>query len=92
VLSTKLTDDGPVYNALSVHLSRAKLFGDRYGVAKLSPSPEFRKQFLLFVDNCISLKHSVVLVERSLRAKNQINPFTPFDRRPTCDRQTQGHS
>jgi len=33
------------------------------------------------------------MVENSLRAKNQINPFIPFDRTPTCDRQTQtdGH-
>ena len=39
VLSTKLTDDGPVHHALSVHLSRAKLitrFDDRYAVAKFS--------------------------------------------------------
>jgi len=37
VLSTSLTDDGPVYHALSAHLSRAKLitcFDDRYAVAK----------------------------------------------------------
>jgi len=43
LLSTKLTDDGPVYRALSVHLSRAKLitrFDDRYAVAKFSLSPE----------------------------------------------------
>jgi len=33
------------------------------------------------------------MVENSLRAKNQINPFIPFDRTPTSDRQTQtdGH-
>ena len=34
-------DDGPVYHALSVHLSRAKLitrFDDRYAVAKFSKS------------------------------------------------------
>jgi len=38
VLSTQLTDDGPVYHALSVHLSLAKLitrFDDRYAVAKI---------------------------------------------------------
>ena len=37
VLSTLLTDDGPVYHALSVNLSRAKLmtrFDGRYAVAK----------------------------------------------------------
>ena len=41
VLSTYLTDDGPVYHALSAHLSRAKLitrFDDRYAVAKFSKS------------------------------------------------------
>ena len=41
VLSTLLTDDGPVYHALSVHLRRAKLitdFDDRYAEAKFSKS------------------------------------------------------
>ena len=41
VLSTQLTDDGPVYHALSVHLSRDKLitrFDDQYAVAKFSKS------------------------------------------------------
>ena len=36
-----MTDDGPVYHALSVHLSRAKLttrFDDRYTEAKFSKS------------------------------------------------------
>ena len=61
---------------------------------KFSKSPQFRKKFhvevpLFFVDICITLKHSVGLVERSLHAKNQINPSIPFDRTPTCDRQTQ---
>jgi len=40
VLSTWLTDDGPVYHALSVHLSRAELINtfrrSRYAVAKFS--------------------------------------------------------
>ena len=41
VLSTLLTDDGPLYHDLSVHLSRAKLitrFDVRYAVAKFSKS------------------------------------------------------
>jgi len=41
-----LTDDGPVYHALSVHLSRAKLitrFDDRYAVAKFSTSEVWDK-------------------------------------------------
>ena len=39
LLSTKLTNDGPVYHALSVHLSRAdSTFDDRYTVAKFSKS------------------------------------------------------
>ena len=41
VLSTQLIDAGPVYHALSVHLSRAKLithFNNRYAVAKFSKS------------------------------------------------------
>jgi len=40
-MSTWLTDDGPVYHALSFHLSRAKLitrFDDRYAVVKFSES------------------------------------------------------
>jgi len=46
---------------------------------------------LFFVDICIFLKHSVVPVERSLHAKNHINPSIPFDRTPTRDRQTDRH-
>jgi len=43
VLSTymQMTDDGPVYRALSIHLSPAKLitrFDDRYAMAKFSKS------------------------------------------------------
>ena len=41
-----LTDDGPVYHALSVHLSPAKLitrFDDRYAVAKFSKSRVWSK-------------------------------------------------
>ena len=51
-----MTDDGPVYHAVSVHHSRAKLitrFDDRYAVAKFS-SPEFGAKFqsevLLFLE------------------------------------------
>jgi len=46
VLSTSLTDDGPVYHALSVHLSPAKLitpFDDRYAVAKFCKSGVWSK-------------------------------------------------
>jgi len=54
-LSTQLTEDGPVYHALSVHFRRAKLitrFDDRPIVAKFSKSrvwgkvPEERKLVL----------------------------------------------
>jgi len=41
IVNLWLTDDGPVYHALSVHLFRAKLithFDDRYAVAKFSKS------------------------------------------------------
>ena len=44
---------------------------------------------LIFVDTQISLKHSIGLVEKKLRAKNLINPFMAFDTTPTYDRQTQ---
>jgi len=61
VLSTSLIDDGPVYHALSVHLSRAKLitrFDDRYAVAKFSKSGLSDKvpegSALMFGDNRIS--------------------------------------
>ena len=43
-----MTDDSPVYHALIVHLSRAKLiahFDDEYAVAKFSQSLQFRKRF-----------------------------------------------
>jgi len=53
-----LTDDGPVYHAPSVHLSRAKSitrFDDQYAEAKFSVSPECGTKFqrevpLIFVD------------------------------------------
>jgi len=61
VLSAYLTDDGPVYHALSVHLSRAELithFDDRYAVAKFSKSGVQDKvpegSALIFGDNRIS--------------------------------------
>ena len=45
----QLTDDGPVYHALSVHLSQAKLitrFDDRYAYrGEIILSPEFRTKF-----------------------------------------------
>jgi len=45
-LSTQLTDDGPVYHALGVHLRRAKLIrrlGDRYAVTKFSKPGVYEK-------------------------------------------------
>jgi len=61
VLSTQLNDDGPVYHALSVHLSRTKLitrFDDRYAVAKFSNSGVWDKvpdgSAFIFGDNRIS--------------------------------------
>ena len=47
VLSTQLTDDVPVYHAVSVQLSPAKStirFDDRYAMAKFL-SPEFGAKF-----------------------------------------------
>ena len=62
VLSTQLTDDGPVYHALSVHLSRAMLitrFDDRYAEAKFSKSRVWSKvpegSTLIFKGTGISL-------------------------------------
>jgi len=53
-----LTDDGPIYQALSGHLYRAKLitrFDDRYAVAKFSKSEVYDKvpaaSALIFGDN-----------------------------------------
>jgi len=58
-------------------------------------SPELGKgaigKYPYFVDTGVCLKRSVGLVERSFPAKNQINPFIPFDKTPTCDRQTDRH-
>ena len=47
LLSTKLSDDGPVYQALSVHLSRAKLITrSTIDMPKQNfLSPEFRENF-----------------------------------------------
>jgi len=56
VLSTQLTDDGPVYHAWSVHLCR---FHDRYAEAKFSRSGVWSKvpegSTLIFGDTRISL-------------------------------------
>ena len=94
-----LTDYAPVYHALSVHRSRAKLVA-RSAIDmpwRNFRSVEFRKKVqerctLIFVDTRNSLNRSVGLVERSLRAKKQINPFIPFDRTPTCDRRTRTYT
>ena len=37
----------------------------------------------------MSVKYSVGLVERSLHARNQLDPSNHFNRTPTCDKQTQ---
>ena len=42
----------------------------------------------MFIDTWIFLKRNVGLVERSLHANKEINPFIPFDRTSTYDRQT----
>ena len=50
---------------------------------------EFRREVrLFFVDTWISLEYSV---ERSLHAKNELDPSNRFDGTPTCDRQTDRH-
>ena len=61
VLSTLLTNGGPVYHAVSVYLSRAKLitrFDDRYAVAKFSKSGLYDKvpkgSAIIFGDNRVS--------------------------------------
>ena len=93
-MSTKLIDDGPVYHAVSVHLSRAKSiarFDDRYTEAKFSNSrvrdkvPE--ESILIFEGTGISCYHSV-----SSHAKNHLDSSNRFGRTPTCDRQTDTDS
>ena len=93
-----MTDDGPVYHALSVHLSRAKLitrFDDRYAVAKFSKSGVWDKipegSALIFGDNLISFSHIVGRVKGSSQAKNQLDSFIRFTRTPTSDGRTDGH-
>jgi len=61
-----MDDICPVYHALSVHLSRAKLitrFDHRYAVAKISKSRVWSKvperSTSIFEDICISLQLSV---------------------------------
>ena len=59
-MSTQLIDDGPVYHALSAHLSRAKsitCFDDRYTKAQFSKSGVWDKVLegsTLFGDTRIS--------------------------------------
>jgi len=99
VLSTLLTDDGPVYHALSVHLSRAKLitrFNDRYAVAKFL-SPEFGEKFQREVPLFLKIPEfpycGTGRLERNSPAQNQPNSFNRFDSTPTCDiHKTHGHS
>ena len=56
-------------------------------------SSEFRTKFQrgvpypIFADTRIPLQHN----EGSLYVKNDIDPFSYFDRNPTCDRQTDVH-
>ena len=88
VLSTSLTDDGPVYHALGVHICRATLitrFDDRYAVVKFSKSGVPAGSTLIFGDTRISLKHNVGQVEES---SHQLDLFSRFDRTPNCDGQT----
>ena len=100
-----MTDDGPVYHALSVHLSRAKLitrFDDRYAVANFSKSGVQDKvaegSALIFGDNRISFQHSVGRVKgieahtpksSSIRSAVLVEHRLVTDRR--TDRQTQAH-
>jgi len=89
-----VTDDGPVYQALSVHLSRAKLitrFDDRYAVAKFSKSGVYDKvpegSALIFGDNQLSFEHSVGRVEGSSRAKtSSIRSAVSIEHRLVTDR------
>ena len=90
---TYLTDDGLVYHALSVRLSRAKLItclDDRYAKANFSKSGVWDKvthgYTLISVDTRISLEYSVGLVERSRHGKKQIDLSIHFDITLTCDR------
>jgi len=89
-----MTNDGPVYHALSVHLSRAKLitrFDDRYAVAKFSKSDfrtKFQREVPLFLEITEFLLTQCRTGEGSSHAKNQLHSFIRFDRTPTCDGQT----
>ena len=98
VLSTWLTDDGPVYHALSVHLSRAKLT-TRFVVTNFF---SLGKSSGGKYPNISSYMNFLTTQCRTGRTKppcqNQINSFIRFDRSLTCDRQTdtdrrtEGHS
>ena len=80
-----LTDDGPVYHALGVHLCRGKLithFDDR-PIRVWGKVPE--RSTLIFGGIRISLWHSVGQVDRSSHTNRQPDSSTLFDRTPTCD-------
>jgi len=77
-----LTDDGPVYHALSVHLSRAMLitrFDDRYAVAKFSKYRVWYRNFLII---------QCRIGGKKLPCQNQRDSFSRLHRTLTCDRQT----
>jgi len=85
--------DGPVYHVLSVlHISEAKLIALSTNDMpwRNFRSPEFRKKFQREVP--LFLKVPEFPYKRLCRKKHpcqeQIKPSIPFDRTPTCNRQT----
>ena len=92
VLSTELTDDGPVCHALSVHLRRAKSITRFEAEEKFSKSGVLdkfpRRKYPCFCRYANFLLTQCRIGRRKLTWQNQLDSFSRFDRTPTCDRQT----
>ena len=96
-----MTNDGLVYHALSVHLSRAKLIErSTIDICRGEISSESGKssgwKYACFCRYLNYLKAQCMTSLKKPPCQNQINSFIPFGITPTCDtqtdRQTQGHS
>ena len=100
-----MTDDGPDYHALSVHLRRAKLttrFDDRYAEAKFSKSgvpDKFPEGSTIILEIPEFPFNTLGQTGGSTHAENQLDSFSRYrelrlvtDTDIKTDRQTQGHN
>jgi len=85
-----MTDNGPVYQTLRVHYSRAKL------TTRFNDNMPWQKFSVLILEQSASWKYPYFAAQCrtgqiSLHAKNQLNMSTRFNRTPTCDSHRQAN-